>query len=281
MNTVAIIGAGDIAGAAAQALARRASVHRILLIDATAQAAAGKALDIQQSAGVAAFHVRLDGTDEIDRAAGCSACVIADRFGASDDDWGEEGLAMVSRLAGFVGETPLVFAGASQAELLARAARELHIPRERLIGSSPEALVSAIIAIVAMEADCSPREILLTVLGAPPAGFVVPWNEASVSGFALEHVLSQVQLSRIEARATRLWPPGPYSLGAAAAQVTAALLSSSRRWWSVLTPLGGEFGVRGLVGALPARLTPRGIERTRVPELNARTHVQLQSALTG
>ena len=43
-------------------------------------------------------------------------------------------------------------------------------PRARLIGSAPEALVSAITAIVAMEAGCSPREVMLTVLGAPPPG---------------------------------------------------------------------------------------------------------------
>ena len=51
---------------------------------------------------------------------------------------------------------------------------------------------------VALEAQCSPTEIGLTLLGAPPRGFVVPWSEASIGGHALERVLTQVQLSRIE-----------------------------------------------------------------------------------
>ena len=276
-----IIGAGDIAGATAQALACCDDVRRILLIDTVQNAATGKALDIQQSGAVTARHARLEGTDDISRATGSAACIIADPFGQTESGWrGDEGLAMVSRVSAYMGQAPLVLAGAHQAELLARAAQELRIPRERLIGSSPQALVSSLTAIVAMEADCSPQDVRLAVLGAPPAGFVVPWNDASIGGCALDRILSQVQLARIEARAAHLWPPGPYALAAAAAQVTAALLCSSRRWWSVLTQLAGEFGVTGVVGTLPAQLSPRGIERTRAPELDVRAQVQLHSALS-
>ena len=57
-------------------------------------------------------------------------------------------------------------------------------------------------------------------------------------------VLSQVQLTRVAARAARLWPPGPFALGQAAAGVAAGVLRSERRAFSVLTVLSGEFGVR-------------------------------------
>ena len=69
---VCIIGAGDIGGAVAHALARSERVSRVLLIDADAKVAAGKALDIQQSGAVDLFHVRLDGTDDVSRVAGIS-----------------------------------------------------------------------------------------------------------------------------------------------------------------------------------------------------------------
>jgi malate dehydrogenase len=280
MPTVCIIGAGDIAGAAAHALARGERVSRVLLIDADAKVAAGKALDIQQSGAVDFFHVRLDGSDDMSRAAGCAACLVADRFGRPSSEWqGEDGLAMVTRLASYAGDAPIVFAGASQAELLNAAARESHIARARLAGSSPEALVAALRAMVAMEARCSPSEVNLTVLGTPPAGFVVPWSEASVGGYGLERVLSQVQLARIEARAARLWPPGPFALGLAAARVTEALVGDSRRAFSVLMILGGEFGIRGRVGAMPVNLSPAGIANTRVPTLNPRERVRLETAL--
>jgi len=280
MATVCILGAGDIAGAAAHALARGERVSRVLLVDAEVRAAAGKALDIQQSGAVDHFHVRLDGTDDPTRLAGCAAVIVADRFGRPPAEWqGEDGLAMTTRAAAFAGDAPLVFAGAMQAELLRSGAQESHIARRRLIGSAPEALAGAVRAMVAVEAGCAPAEVDLTVLGAPPDGFVVPWSEASIGGYCLERVLSQVQLSRLEARTARLWPPGPFALGLAAARVAEALINHSRRALSVLMVLDGQLGIRGRIGAIPAVLSPAGIAQTRVPILNTRERVRLETAL--
>jgi len=284
MATVAIVGAGDIGGATAQALASCDRVRQVWLIDRAAHAAVGKALDLQQAGTVARLRARLGGTSDEHRVIGCAVCVVADRFGvrAPDAEWqGDEGLAMLERVARHLGTAPIVFAGASQTDLLSRLAGETPTHRRRLIGSAAGALTAALTAIVAMEADCSPREIMLTVLGAPPDGFVVPWSQASIAGHALQGVLSQVQLARIEARASRLWPPGPYALGAAAAHVTNAILSNARQSLSVITELDGEFGVKRRPGVLPARLAAGGIAETRVPELGAREHVRLQTALGG
>jgi malate dehydrogenase len=302
MATVAIVGAGDIGGATAQALASCDRVHRVWLVDAAAGAAAGKALDLQQAGAIAGHHARLDGTSDETRLIGCAVCVVADRFGVStgercsagpqngdsqNGEWqtgewqGDEGLSMLGRITRYLGDAPIVFAGASHAGLLSRLAGETPIRRERLIGSSAEALVSAITAIVAMEASCSPPEVMLAVLGTPPDGFVVPWSEASIGGYGMQRVLSQVQLARIEARVARLWPPGPYALGAAAASVTDAILANSRRSFSIITQLHGEFGVKRRPGALPARLSAGGIAQVRVPELGTREQVRLQTALGG
>jgi malate dehydrogenase len=280
MTTVAIIGAGELGGAAAQALAARDRVARVLLVDTDGHVAAGKALDIRQAGAVEGYHTRLDGTTDDSRVTGCDVCIIADRFRATPAEWqGDEALAMVARVARAIGDAPIVFAGAAHAELIGHLSREARIPRERLIGSAPEALASAVRAIVAMEARCSSTEVNLTVLGVPPAGFVVPWSEASIGGYALDRVLSQVQLTRVEARAARLWPPGPYALGAAAARATEAILHASRRSFSVLTALGGEFGVRDRVGSVPALLAARGIVHLRVPALTTKERVQLETAL--
>jgi malate dehydrogenase len=281
MSTVAIVGAGHVAGAIAHALAMSDRVGRLLLVDDAASAARGKALDIRQSGAISKFHTRLEGTDDLSSVIGCDVCVIADRFGAGGEWSGDEGLAMIKRLLPYVGKTPLVFAGASQGALIAFAATEAGIDRRRLIGSAPEALVSSVVAITALEAGCSPREVMLTVLGAPPSSFVVPWSEGSIGGYPLQAMLSQVAQARIEGRLRHLWPPGPYVLGAAAARITSAMVSSSRQSFSVLTQLRGEFAVRDRPGILPARLAAGGIVQTRVPELTTRERVQLQAALGG
>jgi len=280
VSIVCIIGAGELGGATAHALARHERIRRVILIDDAAGVAAGKALDILQAGAVDGSHTHLEGSGDLARVVGAAVCVIADRSGRTASEWqGDEGLALLNRLAPYAGDAPLVFAGPSQASLLLTAARELHIRRERLIGSAPEALCGAVKSMVALEAQCSPPEVGLTLLGAPPRGFVVPWSEASIGGHSLERVLTQVQLSRIEGRVARLWPPGPHALGLAAARVAEALLSSSRRTFSVLTVLGGEFGARDRVGVLPARLSTRGIIETRVPALTTRERVQVENAL--
>ena len=279
MDTVCIVGAGEIGGSVAHALARGERVGRVVLLDEGGSIAAGKALDIQQAGAIDGFATRVEGTADLTRVTGCTVCVVADS-GISARDWqGESALAMMTRLKDFIGEAPTVLAGAEQAELLTVAVTEAGFRRERLLGSSPEAFAAAIKAIVALEATCSPSEVALAVLGRPPSGFVVPWGEASIAGHALEQVLTQVQVRRVEARVARLWPPGPHALGTAAARVVEAIISAARRAHSVLTVLDGEFGVRGRVGILPCRLGRVGIVEVRLPSLNGRERVQLETAL--
>lgn len=280
MDTVAVIGAGDLGGAVAQALAARDRVGRIVLVDESRQVAAGKALDILQSGAVDGFRTQLTATDDFTAVIGAAACVVADRVAPSATEWvGEEGLAMLARVAPYLSGAPLIFAGVNQVELMLRAATELRVPPRQLIGSSTEAFASAVRSIVALEAQSSPTQVMLAVLGTPPSRLVVPWSEASIEGYALERVLTQVQLTRIEARAARLWPPGACTLGVAAARLSEAVLTSSRRRFNALTVLGAEFGVRNRIGAVPVLVNTRGVADVRVPTLTTRERVLLETAL--
>jgi malate dehydrogenase len=279
-GTVCIIGAGELGGAVADALARSERVARVRIVDDAVGVASGKALDIQQAGAIARSHTRLEGTSDLSRVTGCDVCVLADRAGRPSTEWqGDEALALIQRVMPYLGAAPLVCAGSAQAGAMQAVAGEARMRRERVIGSAPEALAAAARAIVAMEAGGSPAEVNLTILGAPQGGFVVPWSDASIGGYGLERVLTPVQLTRVEARVARLWPPGPFALGAAAARVTEGIIGSSRRAFCVLTVLGGEFGVKGRVGTLPAVLSTSGIVQTRVPTLNTRERVRLETAL--
>jgi malate/lactate dehydrogenase len=280
MSTIAVLGAGELGGAIAQALAERSRVSRVLLIDSHGRVAAGKALDIQQAGAISASSTRLEGTTDPSRVAGSSVCVVADRAGEPAGEWRlEDGLETVRRFARDGGTAPLVFAGTNPESLMRMLAREAGVERHRLIGSAPGAVASAVRAMVAIEAGCSVTEVSLSVLGRPPRSIVVPWVEGSVAGYSLEKVLSQAQVARVEARLARLWPPGPHTLGRAAADVVEALVHSARRPRCVTAVLDGEFGARGQTGAIPAYLGPSGIERTAVPALNTRERVQVEAAL--
>jgi malate dehydrogenase len=280
VTAAAIIGAGDLGGAVAHALASRESVDRIVIIDDAEGAAAGKALDIQQAGAIAGTHTRLAGARTQDMAIATDVVIVADRFGPPSQEWsGEQAVAPIAKLMSLVPEAPFVFAGSGQADLIRQLAREGGVRGGRLIGSSPEALSSSIRAIVAMEARCAPAEVMLSVLGTPPDGFVVAWSEASIGGYALDRVLAPVQQTRVEARVRRLWPPRPYALGLAAATVAEGAVRSARRAYSVLCVLDGEFGIRDRVAIVPALLASTGIVHRRLPSLSARERIQLETAL--
>jgi malate dehydrogenase len=93
MQQVAIIGAGELGGAVAHALARSNLVQSVRLIDETRRVAAGKALDIAQAAPVEGFATQLSGATDVSMAAGASIVILADRI--TGGEWqGEDGLAL-------------------------------------------------------------------------------------------------------------------------------------------------------------------------------------------
>ena len=132
--------------------------HRVLLGDAAATRLR-KGPEMQHRA-IAGFHTRLAGTSDESRLTGCDVCVIADRFGAQAGEWrGDDGLSMLTRIVPCLADAPLVFAGASQLELLSRAAGEARVRRDRLIGSprSPLIAITAIVRwkpLLAIERSC-------------------------------------------------------------------------------------------------------------------------------
>ncbi len=185
MRSVAIIGAGELGATIARTLAGRDSISEIRLIDEAVSIAAGKALDIQQAGPIERFDTRVVADGDIRSAVGAGVVVIADRAGTTGGEWsGEPALALLRQLSRLGMDGTLVCAGASQLELVERGVLELGLARERVLGSAPEALVSALRALIALEANASPRQVGVSILGVPPARLVVPWSEASVGGIA-------------------------------------------------------------------------------------------------
>jgi malate dehydrogenase len=278
MHTVAIIGAGELGGALAHVLARRDAVGAIHLIDESGRVAAGKALDIAQAAPVEPFATQVSGSTDISTAAGAAIVVIADRMGGGE--WsGEDGLMLMRRLLQMASGAILLCAGASQRELVERGVRELGISRTRLFGSAPEALVAAARAIVALEMHGSPRDVALSLLGVPPSHIVLPWDDATIGGFAATRVLDEPARRRIDARLPALWPPGPYALASAASKVIEALAGRSRQRATCFVAPDDAAGRRMRAAALPVRLGPGGIASVVLPSLNVHDRVALDNAM--
>src|SRR5882672_7973060 len=127
MHSVEIVGAGELGGTIAHALARRDAVGAITLVDETGRVAAGKALDIAQAAPVEGFATELTGTTDLSNAAGAAVVVIADRV--TGGEWqGEDALMLLKRLTQTASRAVIVCAGASARELV-----DLGVPPDHIV----------------------------------------------------------------------------------------------------------------------------------------------------
>lgn len=292
MREVAIVGAGELGGLIAHALARRGAADLVRLIDESGRVAEGKALDISQAAPIERFATTVTGSTDLSAAIGSGLVVVADRVvppertprgggrAAGDAEWqGEHGLALLRRIRAVAPRAFLVCAGLTHQELVDRGARELHIPRATIVGSASEALVSAAQSMVALELDLSPRDVVLAVLGIPPGRIVIAWEDATVAGLGLTEVISAPVRRRLDQRIASLWPVGPYALASAACKVIEAITGMSRRPAICFVAPDEGSASRTRTAALPARLGPEGIVEVIVPALSAAERLALDNAM--
>jgi malate dehydrogenase len=278
MSDIAIIGAGELGGSVAHVVARQNLAPTICLIDDAGRVAEGKALDISQAAPIEGFATMLSGSTDLASAGGAAVIVIADR--AAGVEWaGDDGLMLLRRLSRLAPKAVIVCAGAAQRDLVERGVRELHLRRERLFGSAPEALVSTARALVALTINGSPRDVALSLLGIPPSLIVLPWNEATVAGFPLIGVVDEPTRRKLHRRIEAAWPPGPYALASAASKALEAMCHRIQTVVSCYVAPDDSAGTRTRTAALPVRIGPAGIESVMVPSLSAVDRVVLDNAM--
>src|SRR5687768_10562690 len=280
MSLVAIIGAGEIGGAVARALAARGRVDAIRLIDDNASVAAGKALDVRQSGPISGSDTRIEAAVDLAAVAGAAAIVLADPVGAAEYS-GESALGVLRRLkgGGFLDLSVLICAGASHHAVMQQAFDELGLSRRRVVGSAPESLAATARALVAIDARAASNQVALMMMGLPPQKMVIPWNEASVAGYSVTSLLTAPQLNQVERRLRGLWPPGPNALGTAAAVFCESVVTGSRRIFSAYVSLDRDNGTKAPVCAWPVSIGAAGLERATTPVLSGRDQVVVDEVI--
>jgi malate dehydrogenase len=278
VSTVAIIGAGPLGGALASALAERARIGEVRLIDPEGRVAEGKALDILQSGPVGTFNTRVTGTTGYAAAAGSDVIVFADLMSGGEIA-GEPGLALVRQLVRMDTTAPLLFAGGAQRELMVRAIGELRLAPRRLLGSAPLALESAVRAVTAALMDASPADLAIGVAGVPPRDAVIGWDAATAFNRPIAEVLAPHHLSALTSRLPALWPPQPYTLASAAARVAEALVDGSRRRYTCFAAIDVTGTGHNVVAAVPVEIVKGGIGSTLEPALSRHERTAFENGL--
>lgn len=274
MSVIAILGAGTLGGTLARTLAVRGLCREIRLLDDAAEVAAGKALDIRQSGPIDRSDTRLASDRPPAGLADADVVVLAGPV-TPDAEWDDDaGVTQLHQVTSANHRAPVVCAGAGHCRLIERGVSDVGLDRRRLIGSAPEALRGALRAIVALDMECPASEVALTLLGAPPDRVVVPWGQATAGGLSLEALLPPFRLTRLRRRIAALWPPGPYALAAAAAQVVSTALTGSGHRPSCFVV---DEDVPAAL-AMPIALDRSGVTRILRPPLTEREQGELQGA---
>jgi hypothetical protein len=126
--------------------------------------------------------------------------------------------------------------------------------------------------------DSSGAEVQLRLVGTPPDGVVVGWEEATASALPLRAQLPPHEIRALDGRIPKLWPPGPLALASAAARGVEAIVNGSRRRFTCFVSL--EAGpTRNAVAAMPAELGARGVLRILEPALTRLERTQMETAI--
>lgn len=276
--TLVVLGAGDLGGAVADRAAQSPVIHRVILVDDATDVARGKALDIRQAGPVRGGGAAIEGTSDLSAAVGAAVVVLADRHGGAGEWRGDDAVRQLVAVRTLAPEALLLCAGGSQLDVVDRLVLERGASPRRVAGTAPEALRSAATALTALQANVSPRDVSLTVLGRRPALFV-PWSGASIAGVSAPERLDPPALTRLEARLARVWPPGPLSLAAAVIRAVDLALSEAPGVAVLHVVPQGATPSSGL--ALPVRLGRKGVGGTEVPPLAPKDRVRLDAAFAG
>ena len=267
MSIVAIIGAGPLGGALAQALAERDRGSEVRLIDPEGRIAEGKALDLLQSAPVEQFTTRLTAATSFAAAAGADAIVFADPI-ATGEIAGDTGLPIARQIARLDADAPLLFAGGNARALMGMAVTELGVSPRRVLGSAPLALEAGVRAITAALLDASPADLAIGIAGVPPHKAVIGWDAATAFHQPMGAVLAAHHMAALSARLPALWPPGPYVLASAAARVAEALAHGARRRYTCFAALDVTEAGRNVIAAVPVEIRRGGVARALTPALS-------------
>lgn len=275
MLTVVILGAGEHGATLARRLAGRELARRIVLVDADEGKARGKALDILQSGPVDRFDTRVEGASDARTIEEPEILVVADAPELMD---GAGAADRLSQLAVKVKPRLVVVSGPRSASSV-DAVLATGFAADRVAGSAPVAVASAIRRRLAMALDVEARAVGLALLGLPPDVIVVPHASATVGGVPVEQLRPAALRQAVQDVAGRT--PGPVALAAAAVHVIAALLSPRLSVLPVLARGDAAFGLGRATIALPRRLGGWRIGESLEVALEPYERVALENAAEG
>ncbi len=292
---ITVVGAGNV-GATCALWAAARDLGDVVLVDIVDGLAAGKALDLQQTAPIMGFAHGITGTTDYEATAGSDLAIVtaglARKPGMSRDDLLIKNAEIVSGIIKeLVSASPdvilLVVSNPVDA-MTSLAHRAGGLRTRRVVGMAGVLDSARMRTFIAEAADVSPKDVQAYVLGGHGDTMVPLVRHSQIGGVPLAARLSAEQIEGIVER-TRgggaeivgLLKTGSAFYAPAAAAVTMAqsILRDERRVLPSAAYCDAEYGVGGYFVGVPARLGTGGVMEVLEFDLNADERAAFNSSV--
>jgi malate dehydrogenase len=295
LNTITVVGAGNVGATAAQRIAEKELARRVVMVDVAEGIPQGKGLDQWQSAPVEGFDTRVIGSNGYEETAGSDIVVItagiARKPGMSRDDLLNTNAGIVTQVCEQVRRTSpnaIIVMVSNPLDVMSYVAKQVTgFPRERVIGMAGVLDTARYRAFLAEALDVSVRDIQAMVLGGHGDTMVPLVSYTTVSGIPVTQLLDRAALDAIVDRTrnggaeiVKYLKTGSayYAPSSAAVQMCEAIALDQRRVLPCSAWLDGEYGLSGLFLGVPCKIGRRGIERVIEVQLTDAERAELRKS---
>lgn len=257
---VSILGAGELGATIAQKLAQKDWAGEVFLMDLESGPPEGKALDLLEANPVLGSGTVLRGSHDLTDVQNSECLILADMRGSTDGLNQRQVGEPLPKLEKLSRDVVILVAGREPAPLMSLVRSSWSIAPRQILGTAPVALASVWRKYLGNSLRCSPQDLTVSLLGAPPQEGLYQ-VVASVAAQPVENFLSIPELRRVAEQVSRRSCPGSHTLATAAVNTLHDMVRKDGAVYSCYVWADGAYGARGLFLCAPAVLGPWGLER--------------------
>ncbi len=276
-NKVSVIGAGNVGATLAQRVAEKGYAD-VVLVDIVEGLPQGKGLDMLQTGPIIGSDARVVGTNSFEDTANSDIVAITSgvprKPGMSRDDLVLTNMNIVKSVTEQVAKyspKSIIIMVANPLDAMTQLA--LHVskfPRKRVIGQSGILDSARFRTFIAQELNVSVADVHACILGGHGDTMVAIPRLTTVGGIPVTELLPKETLDKIVERTVKgggeivaLLKTGSafYAPAAGTAQMIKPILLDKKRILPCAVKLEGEYGIKGVVVGVPAKIGKEGMEQ--------------------
>jgi malate dehydrogenase len=290
---VTVVGAGNVGATCAQVLAMR-DYADVVLVDIKEGLPQGKALDIDQMGKLLGYEPNVVGSNDYEESGGSAVVVITAGLprgpGMSRDDLvttNEKIVKDVTEKVVAASPEAVLIVVSNPLDAMCHVAKNVSgWPRERVVGMAGILDTGRFATFIAWETGSSVKDVTALVLGGHGDQMVPVVSATSVGGVPLRRLVGEKRIAALVERTAKgggelvqlLGTSAWYAPGAAAAQMTDAIMLDEKRVLPCTAYLQGEYGIEDLYMGVPVTLGAGGVEAIVELELDAGERAALETS---